>query len=344
MQLFFTILGFLCLLVLLIVAGILFFVSRLRRGLQELSQMAEGGEGTPARLHLTPAVSLPWRDAAAAEKLLQPLAGLGFRPVGFFSANEVPGLLLDVHAHAEQGVYAVVYEHPQAGVWIDLFSRYGDGTTITYTTTPHGRELDQRPGHGKVSVPELETEALWRRFVSERPQRPLASHGSEDFVAVFEGLYAEAMDWRNARGYTEEEVRRTLEASGNQPSAEEVSQVREAMNRQAREALDEVLQERFVRETSIPAAEWEEVRDRLVYVHDRIPPDELEDLLDTWLEIDWRELVKGQPRDPTLPPRSAFAALNHLLPAEHQFRKIGEMAQPLPVDVYAAPKGAEDDA
>jgi hypothetical protein len=342
MQLFWTILGLLCFLVLLIVAGILLFVSRLRRGLQELSEMGQAG-GTPARLHLTPAVSLPWRDAATAEKLRGPLGELGFQPAGLYSGNEIPGLLLDTHAHVEQGAYAVVYEHPQAGVWVDLFSRYVDGTSITYTTTAHGRELDQRPGHGKVCAPELETEALWRRFLAERPQRPLASHTPEGFAAEFESSYAEAMDWRNARGYTEEEVRRTLEAGGNQPSPEEVEQVRQQMNSQAREALDEVLREQFLGYTTIPAAEWEKVRERVVFVHDRIPAEDVEDLLDTWLEIDWREHQKGAPRDPGMPPRSAFAALNHRLPAEHQFRKIGEMDRPLPVDVYAAPFGAEDE-
>lgn len=346
MDLLLKILGFVCLLFLLLMALVLFLISRLRRGLRQLSQMADEAQQntTPARLHLIPTPSPAWRDPEGVAGRADPLGDLGFQEVGTFTTQELPGLFLRAFAHPAECAYAVVYEHPQAGVWLDLFSRYEDGTTLTYTTTVQGRDLDQRPGHGKVPAPELDSAALWRRFHAERPQRPLAPHPAEAFAATFEQSYAEAMDWRNARGYSEEEVRRVLEADGSEVSDADVEAVREQMNLQARAGLEESLRERFLRETPMSAAEWERCRERLVFIHDSLSLPELEEILDEWLDHDqWRPaLAEAQSR--SVPARSAFAALNEALPPPEQFRRLGEIHDALPADVYTAPETEDDES
>jgi hypothetical protein len=41
--------------------------------------------------------------------------------------------------------------------------------------------------------------------------------------------------------------------------------------------------------------------------------------------------------------REAFAAMNELLSEDEQFEKVGELKEPIPVDVYTAPGGDDYD-
>jgi hypothetical protein len=234
--------------------------------------------------------------------------------------------------------YAVVYEHDAAGVWIDIVTRYADGTSITYSTARKGGELDQRPGHSCTRDPEASPSVLYQRFLAERPQRPMAAVTAEDFVQRFEQAYADSMDWRNARGGpTEEEIRAIAEASGEEVSEDLVKAIREQKRLEAMDGLRQAIQERFLKESSLSAAEWEEVRDRLVFVHNQLTQAEVGELFDQW--VGDGEVVASRPQEAEgTNAREFFAALVELAPAAREFRKLGTVSDPLEADVYAAPK------
>jgi hypothetical protein len=153
------------------------------------------------------------------------------------------------------------------------------------------------------------------------------------------------MDWRNSRGGpTEEEIRRELAATGTAATDEQVAEVRRLQLEQAISNLQLVLGERFLAETTLSAARWEEVEDRLTYIFDLLPGATLAEYAFNVAGSDEEE-----PDDFSLPPdlaglpsREAFARLNERLPAKRRFEKIAEMTEPVPTDVYVAPEYADE--
>jgi len=67
--------------------------------------------------------------------------GLGFTDTGSYLVPDLAALRLHALSKPDDFAYAVVYEHDAAGVWIDIVTRYQDGTSITYSTAKKGGEL-----------------------------------------------------------------------------------------------------------------------------------------------------------------------------------------------------------
>jgi hypothetical protein len=179
----------------------------------------------PFRIGLTPFSAINWDDPEEIEEFAVPLREAQFTDVGTFLV--VPGSLrLAAFCLPRESAYAVIYEHPQAGRWMDLVSYYEDGGSVTYTTSPDS--LLDRP----VTKPIRHLEGfgateLVRTFLRERPRKPLSAVSPQQFRDLFERAYAEDMDWRIARGGpTEEELRRSAERKGKPCTPELVQAVR----------------------------------------------------------------------------------------------------------------------
>src|SRR6266446_6072474 len=198
---------------LLVVLGILKFAPGLTRRIMLLVMGEEGRAAVgqkalasqPDNITLTPASQPPGTEAAGILKMLH---GGGFSPVGSFTVPEMGGLPIHFMVQPGESAVAAVYEHPKAGVWLNLFTRYQDGTSFTFATSRMGGGLDQRPGHPVVREPGLETSAAWGRFLRERRQGPMISFTAEDVPQMFADAYAEAIAWRKQRGLSGEEVQR----------------------------------------------------------------------------------------------------------------------------------------
>ncbi len=150
------------LLLLLVVAGIALWIrAKLSKTLQGLA------EGTPESIHLVPtSVVLPQACLPRA----QAFEGLGFSHVGTFGAEELEGLLLDAWLHETRHAYAVVYLHPKAGTWSDIWQRHSDAGGLTVSNMPMGGLLEPLPGWQKVYRKEADEAELWRIFL-ESPWR-----------------------------------------------------------------------------------------------------------------------------------------------------------------------------
>jgi hypothetical protein len=161
--------------------------------------------GQPDRITLGPHGTPPGFDA---KKILDGLTWTGYRPAGSFAVAEMGGLPIHFAVKPSQCAVAAVYEHPEAGVWFDLFTRYQDGTSFTFATSRKGAGLDQRPGHPTVRAPGLDAAAAHTRFLRERPAGTMKSYSALEVPGIFIDAYAEAMAWRKQRGITAAEVQR----------------------------------------------------------------------------------------------------------------------------------------
>jgi hypothetical protein len=104
----------------------------------------------PDRISLTGG---PGPKRIEAVNAISMLERRGFEKAGSFEVREMKGINLHLLVKPSDNAVAVVYEHPKAGVWADLSSRYEDGTSFTVSSARAGNALEQRPGHAMVSLP-----------------------------------------------------------------------------------------------------------------------------------------------------------------------------------------------
>ncbi len=170
----------------------------------------------PDEIHLQRVENHAWRNAGAIAALETPLAAKGFMVTGTYRIPEMPPLAIRLLAKIPEASYACIYEHEKAGTWVEIFSRYQDGTGITYTIMP-ARGLKPRPGHPVVHLPGLNSSELYARFIAARPSGSLEHFRLEDLARYFERSYAESMAWRKQEGISAREVARV--AASRKPSA-----------------------------------------------------------------------------------------------------------------------------
>jgi hypothetical protein len=159
----------------------------------------------PDQIHLQRSGPQAWKNAGAAQKTADAFAARGFQDAGTYTVGEMPGLVIQLMAQSTDSFYAALYEHPQAGQWFDLVTRYQDGTSITYSTS-RPTALKQRPGHHVANLPGSTPIHVLDKALAQRPRRPLMSAYVDEAVAVFERAYAESVAWRKGVGISTGEV------------------------------------------------------------------------------------------------------------------------------------------
>ena len=159
----------------------------------------------PDHIHLTRRGPQVWANAGRAEALANPLLATGFEDAGTYAIDEMPNIYVRLLVDANHSITAAIYEHPRAGQWLELTSRYVDGTSASFNTLK-ATGLQHRPGHQSVNAPGLEPAALLERSLSERPQKALVKVNSGEVVSRFEDGYAQGIAWRKRRGVSAAEV------------------------------------------------------------------------------------------------------------------------------------------
>ena len=159
----------------------------------------------PDRITLRRGDVTSWKKADQPRKFAAALGTRGFQDAGVYTVAEMPGLVVQLLAHGSDGALAAIYEHPQAGHWFDIVSKFADGTSITYTSAaPSG--LKDRPGHPVVNMRGAEPLAVLDKALAMRPRRPLAEVSAHGVVGIFEQAYADSMTYRKQVGISSGEV------------------------------------------------------------------------------------------------------------------------------------------
>src|SRR5215470_8060457 len=165
------------------------FVQLLFRGfLKDVGRKALANQ--PDQIKLSQRPGHQWKDAAAVSRLVVPLLKRGFTDLGPYSVDVMPHVTLRFLVNPAVSIYACVYEHAKAGIWLDLVSRYEDGSRSTFTTR-RSNVIYQRPQDTIVRVPSASSEALYGRMLRERPQRTLRRLDTATVIRLFKSAYAE---------------------------------------------------------------------------------------------------------------------------------------------------------
>ena len=353
MQTFLAIIGGIVLAIIgLLVLGLIVLRWKLRRFVHQFGGMSDmvGASGhvvPPMRIRLRPDNSYAWRDEIQVDSVGDELAGCGFVRIGTFSSTP-PTVPIEAWHDPQQSIYAAICEHPVAGVWLDVLSLGQDGSTYTVSSGP-GDQFDRPSDFQLERIPGATPKEVVSRFLGTRPDRAAVRTSAETFPAVFEDLWQRSMEFRIEQGVpSEEELRRICSAEGEAPPHEMVEQFREMWQLQINEVRERQIREAFLEDSKLTALEWDRMHDRVVFVHDDLPADELASMIEIDCEDslsddeidDAYESVEERAREllQDLSARKAFSKMNSEQDSAVQFRNIGKVARPIAADVYVGPE------
>ena len=303
------------------------------------------GAVPPFRVKLEKVDRPTWADRDQIEFLAGPLRKAGFVDLGIFDVTPSLFRLLAL-ASTKDNIYAAVYQHPESGVHLDLVTAYQDGTFCTYSTSKQAGLLDQPQFKTTKSLPEFRAADLLKRFLAERPQKAMLPATAEAFPELFESFWAREFDWRIARGgVTDEEIQRVAGKDGGSISEENVRLIKLEWRQSINAHYYVELQQNFLATSLVTASQWEQMRDRVHFVHDNLEWAEVVEMCGLGTDdcaADDKHSAELSPEADRLaaafPPRVAFGRINELLKAERRFEKLGELAKPITADVYLSPE------
>jgi len=277
---------------------------------------------SPFRIRLMPATDTRSALTGDVQALVEPLLKAGFVDAGAFRIWEMPTAKLQLLVQPETRVTACVYRLNELTI-LNLVSRFEDGSTLDISNAKVGGEFSRPEQHPEKRFPAAGATELYERMLVERGNRPLRPVRIETAAEEFQARYAAQQDWLAERGgYTADEIRREILASGKKADEHAVQFFRE---RRAAAAL-----KNWWRAQPGASLPWEDAKDCLVVIHDEL---KVEDIEYVYADNsgDWETELKSLPK-PIASPRQAFALLNQA--GGELFEKIAEKTTPLAADFY----------
>jgi len=159
----------------------------------------------PASIVLSKVSAPAWGDPATIESLAAPLRASGFDDAGVFTVDKMPGVKVQILVNSAQGVAAHIYEHPKAGRWLELVTRYPDGSLATLSTLPP-TGLDRPSWMTTIHSEKASSQELVQRLLRERPAKSPKPVTTGSAAREFELGYMAHMLWMKNKGLAVHEV------------------------------------------------------------------------------------------------------------------------------------------
>lgn len=174
-----------------------------KAALNNIGKLALGKQ--PDWITLERVASPQWMNQAAIEEWTQPLLAGGFQDVGVFKVDKMPGVKVNLLVKTDDFIMASVYEHLQAGTWIELVSHYDNGDCATLTTMKNLGMV--RPSWiTSIFSDKAPAMDLVRRLFRERRPGAMIDISAQRAPRQFEEDYAKYMLWKKNTGLSAEEV------------------------------------------------------------------------------------------------------------------------------------------
>lgn len=309
-----------------VIALVFFYIYRVRKFRSKLETVP-----MPARIRLVPNEAAAWRDPRALRRAVDALEILGFDDAGTFEIEGLPKHRMKGMVKPSEAIVAQIYEAPGLGLFLLLFSRYRDGTRLSYSNLRRPVVAADRPGYDEVRLKGLDPTHLYLRFVNERRQGPMRPLSASEFAREVESQYEDKVAWLAARGgFSYDELRSIRLRFGMRMAPRFARLAARVGSRRWSGLLDTILRDRFAEAHGLSA----DGRDRLVIVHDRMTLDEAADLLAREAGADAAE-ARSNPLHAA--PRASFAARNERLSESRRLVLLGTLDEPVAADVYGPP-------
>jgi len=179
-------------------------------------------DAQPDRITLSRIASPAWKDASIGQMISSLRTG-GFKDAGAYSVDKMPGAVVAILVKPEDCVAAHVYEHSKAGSWIELVTRYQDGTSTSLTTLPSTGQ-SQPAWLTTTRAAKAPAGDLVRQFICDRRSGDMKPVSVEQAPREFEQGYAKYMLWRKATPMTADEVSPTVRNWAQKPNKQQTIQ------------------------------------------------------------------------------------------------------------------------
>jgi hypothetical protein len=322
------------------------FFRQIRRQMADTLDRFVVGMVPTAKITLQSVSHPDWTDLERIEEFASPLRTAGFVDVGMYDVVPAMSRLL-VLLHPDEQLYAIVRQQPAHGVALDLMAPLALETVWVYSTDPQRTVLDSPDFIVARSFPTLAAPILLARLLADLPEEPRQPVSRAAFPKFYEALWAREFAWRVERGgLTDEEIERATQSSaGGEMDPSEM--LRLQWDGAVRDYYQDQLQDSLLATGRFTAQEWEKIRERVRFVHDKLGWEDLLCLCDL-SPVMADDEVDDSPEDriareaeriaAAFPPKIAFPRINDLLLPQNRFQKIGTVDAPLAADVYLAPE------
>ncbi len=165
-------------------------------------ELADGAnraiQAMPDEIRLEHQLSHTWQNPESANSLSRSLRHMGFSDAGIFSVDKLPGVFIRLMFNERESAGAAVYEHPEAGVWAEIYSDYSSGNSVDFTMLKDpGLPKHMQPPYCRLAhLPGISVEALHKEFLSAREPGEFIPLTSANIKERFEDAWAKDMDWR----------------------------------------------------------------------------------------------------------------------------------------------------
>jgi len=333
MQLFLQFLGGACLAVgILVVGAFLWMRWQLRKMIKLASAM--GGSAAPIRVQLISDPDGDWADAERVSERVRQFEALGFRYVGTYRIDLVPDFRMVALVHSDEPAYGTVTENPMTGVFSEVVQLAEDGRNLTITTMKSMGDAPTPPTKTLVRLTKASVGDLFAEVRMRRLSGSLKDHSLQNFVTHFEDAYHAEMRWQYEEGGLRNANAREVEnLTGVAIDRETGEYLRTLHPTHWPEEIEDRLREKFLKSTSMSAAEWDQVQDYVAFIHDQMDFDDIVDAVidaadtDDAFTEDWDRL-KGQN------PRETYRNILTDMGMMDRVELLACMDDPVPCDVY----------
>lgn len=271
----YTLLGVVIFVVLLVLLAIYLFKRKMGKYIEMAKKSGGGGHITP-RIHLS-ATAEPLQLQAALNVISQ-FDAMGYTSIGTYDVPELIDTRIFAMHHAQHNLAAAVCEAQNKIAWFDVTAIGVDVKNAVFASSSPVFNRDNHPATTRIhNDPHLTPMAAQQWILENRGDGPWRTLNAQHYAHEFERAYARSMDFQMARGGPDiEAVKLSLKQLNDTQaySEEDLKNVVEMQANATRYAITEACTDNFLEQSSLPAREWERIRDDVLVVHERLPLDE----------------------------------------------------------------------
>jgi hypothetical protein len=178
-----------------------------RAGRQALAEVGKRAvTKLPEYIRLSRVEAPAWTNEELVQQQAEPLLRCGFQDAGIYTVDRMPGVFVRMMCQPQAGVAAHIYDHPRAGSWIEMVTRYDDGSTHSVSTlAPNG--MKHPDWFRKIQADKaMPANKIYERFLPLRQQHGIKYVVAADVAKEFEEVYHKLALWRQEAGISPEEV------------------------------------------------------------------------------------------------------------------------------------------
>lgn len=147
-----------------------------------------------------------WTNPEQVRRQAEPLLRCGFKDAGVYSVDKMPGVLIRMMCQPQTGVAAHIHDHPRQGSWIEMVTRYDDGSTHAVSTLPPTGMKHPEWFRKILADKSIPTDRIYARYLPQRQQHGIRLVPTGEIVREFEEVYHRLALWRQEAGISPKEV------------------------------------------------------------------------------------------------------------------------------------------